>query len=100
MKWIIAPEWGIGPACARSVVAVAIADRFAVCKLVLHLKRQDRVSQGCEHAGRLFENPLSLSWVPASSSKIMWVKPGRRIFSHGFQPEGDEAHPFADRNTQ
>jgi hypothetical protein len=36
MKWIIAPEWGIGPACARSIVAVAIADRFAACKLVLH----------------------------------------------------------------
>jgi hypothetical protein len=36
MKWIIAPEWGIGPAFARSVVAVAIADRFAACKLVPH----------------------------------------------------------------
>jgi RNA-directed DNA polymerase len=65
----------------------AIADRFAACKLVLH--RQKTKIVYCKDVNRRGDFPdihFDFLGFQFRARKIMWVKPGRRIFAHSFQP--------------
>ena len=65
----------------------AIADRFATCKLVLHPAKTKIVY--CKDVNRRGDFPDShfdFLGFQFRARKIMWVKPGGRIFSHSFQP--------------
>ena len=65
----------------------AIADRFAACKLVLHPQKTKIVY--CKDANRRGDFPdihFDFLGFQFRARKIMWQKPGRRIFAHSFQP--------------
>jgi RNA-directed DNA polymerase len=65
----------------------AIADRFAVCKLVLHPEKTKIVYCKDVNRGGDFPNiHFDFLGFQFRARKIMWVKPDRRIFSHSFQP--------------
>ena len=65
----------------------AIADRFAVCKLVLHPQKTKIIY--CKDANRRGDFPnihFDFLGFEFRARKIMWVKRDRRIFAHSFQP--------------
>ena len=65
----------------------AIADRFAVCKLVLHPQKTKIVY--CKDVNRRGDFPnihFDFLGFQFRARKIMWVKRDRRIFAHSFQP--------------
>jgi RNA-directed DNA polymerase len=65
----------------------AIADRFAVCKLVLHPQKTTIVY--CKDVNRRGDFPnihFDFLGFQFRARKIMWVKRDRRIFAHSFQP--------------
>ena len=65
----------------------AIADRFAVCKLMLHPQKTKMVY--CKDVNRRgdFSNiHFDFLGFQFRARKIMWVKRDRRIFAHSFQP--------------
>ena len=65
----------------------AIADRFAVCKLVLHPEKTKIVY--CKDANRKGDFPdirFDFLGFQFRARKTMWVKADRRIFAHSFQP--------------
>ena len=65
----------------------AIADRFAVCKLVLHPQKTKIIY--CKDANRRGDFPnfhFDFLGFQFRARKIMWVKRDRRIFAHSFQP--------------
>ena len=65
----------------------AIADRFAVCKLVLHPQKTKIVY--CKDVNRRSDFPdihFDFLGFQFRARKIMWVKADRRIFAHSFQP--------------
>ena len=63
----------------------AIADRFAVCKLVLHPQKTKIVY--CKDVNRRGDFPdihFDFLGFQFRARKIMWVKADRRIFAHSF----------------
>ena len=65
----------------------AIADRFAVCKLVLHPQKTTIVY--CKDVNRRGDFPnihFDFLGFQFRARKKMWVKRDRRIFAHSFQP--------------
>src|ERR1700747_1341648 len=65
----------------------AIADRFAVCKLVLHPEKTKIVY--CKDVNRRGDFPnihFDFLGFQFRARKIMWAKADRRIFAHSFQP--------------
>ncbi len=65
----------------------AIADRFVVCKLVLHPQKTKIVY--CKDANRQCNFPnihFDFLGFQFRARKIMWLKRDRRIFAHSFQP--------------
>ena len=65
----------------------AIADRLAVCRLVLHPEKTKIVY--CKDANRRSDFPnihFDFLGFQFRARKIMWVKADRRIFAHSFQP--------------
>ncbi|HEY2487468.1 MAG TPA: reverse transcriptase domain-containing protein [Candidatus Binataceae bacterium] len=65
----------------------AMADRLTVCKLVLHPDKTKIVY--CKDVNRRGDFPnihFDFLGFQFRARKIMWVKPGSRIFSHSFQP--------------
>ena len=65
----------------------AIADRFTVCKLVLHPQKTKVVY--CKDVNRQGDFPnihFDFLGFQFRARKIMWVKADRRIFAHSFQP--------------
>ena len=65
----------------------AIADRFTVCKLVLHPQKTKIVY--CKDANRQDDFPnihFDFLGFQFRARKIRWVKADRRIFAHSFQP--------------
>jgi group II intron reverse transcriptase/maturase len=65
----------------------AIADRFTVCKLVLHPQKTKIVY--CKDANRQCDFPnihFDFLGFQFRARKIRWVKADRRIFAHSFQP--------------
>ena len=65
----------------------AIADRFTVCKLVLHPQKTKIVY--CKDANRQDDYPnihFDFLGFQFRARKIRWMKADRRIFAHSFQP--------------
>ena len=65
----------------------AIADRFAVCKLMLHPQKTKMVY--CKDVNRRGDSSnihFDFLGFQFRARKIMWVKRDRRIFAHSFQP--------------
>jgi RNA-directed DNA polymerase len=65
----------------------AIADRFTVCKLVLHPQKTKIVY--CKDANRQGDFPdihFDFLGFQFRARKTMWLKSDRRIFAHSFQP--------------
>ena len=72
----------------------ALADRFAVCKLVLHpAKTKNRLLQGCEPAWRLPEPIVRFSrfQFPSEENDVARSSPRARLHARR-QPEGTHGH--------